>query len=298
MDQQELKTRLEIGARAGAILVIALYVSGYLVVTFNNAKYGIVEFGLFRAKLLSAGFLLLVFVALPTVEVLRAWSLFGFKISPTDKIPGVDHPPSVGYLDVFISSWGFTFLLRVLVFADTDFLGKLFGAFFVILALGTGAIIYGRNKGRLRPKLCLLLMLTTVALGFGSLVLLKKWQTIYLLIWFLIVGFFAQRVELVIREPQRLKSVNWFSTLMSALGLFATFGALFYPNIRPAFGGGQPVKVTIQFTNSSPIDGANKFAGWLVDEGDSGYYIVRARKDHNAIFLPRALVSAVYFEQD
>ena len=66
MQQGDLKSRLEIVAHLGAMSIVLLYVAGFLVVTFNDASYGIVEFGLIRARLLSAGVLLLDFLHYPS----------------------------------------------------------------------------------------------------------------------------------------------------------------------------------------------------------------------------------------
>lgn len=79
MDTTEFKTRLEIASRLGATLFVILYVAGFLVVTFENASFGIVSFGLFRAKVLSAGILFAVFLFLPLLETSRSFGLFGFS---------------------------------------------------------------------------------------------------------------------------------------------------------------------------------------------------------------------------
>ena len=49
-------------------MLVALYGAGFLVVSFHNALYGIVEFGLFRTKLLFAGIVFAIFFGIPFWE--------------------------------------------------------------------------------------------------------------------------------------------------------------------------------------------------------------------------------------
>jgi len=35
---------------------------------------------------------------------------------------------------------------------------------------------------------------------------------------------------------------------------------------------------------------------WLLDEGESGFYVLQAPEDKKGIFLPRSSVAAIYFD--
>jgi len=124
--------------------------------------------------------------------------------------------------------------------------------------------------------------------------------------WFLVVGGLTLRVDNPLlgffsKEDPSLKTLRqfqdleWHWVIGNLLLIFLLFTNWFYPRIMPAIGDGQPSKVTIQFAGASPIDGLPQTDGWLVDETDSGYYLVRAQTDHQAIFLARPIVSVVYF---
>jgi hypothetical protein len=82
MDLDNTKRRLDLVSHAGGLLLVALYVAGFLVAPFANASRGVVELSLFRARVLSAGVLFLVFLALPILEAGRAFGLFGFAEPP------------------------------------------------------------------------------------------------------------------------------------------------------------------------------------------------------------------------
>jgi hypothetical protein len=300
----DLKSRLEIASHIGAFAIAVCYVAGFMVVTFSNASYGIVGFGLLRAKVLSAGILFSIFLVFPMLQSARAFSLFGF-LSPLPLEPAKEMPKAesdfysrgVRLLDYFISSWATVFIICPFVFVKVDFRRSylLINFSFLIVAF----IVTHKSHVHFSksPGYCFIASVGMILLGVGSLALIKKWDSVLLLIWFLVIGSYIHDLDASVKEPRILRDeVNWFWTLLIIIGVISFFTIAFYPKILPQFGGGKPIEATFQFANSSPIDGTTKTKGWIVDEVDGGYYILLTPEDRKSIFIPKPLVSAVYFE--
>lgn len=307
MDTDELKTRLEITTRLGAILFVIVYVAGFLVVTFEDASFGIVAFGLFRAKVLSAGILLTVFLVLPVLETSRSFGLFGFpaRLRKPGLVKGkAEEIPSSFWqvatmLSFFTSAWMTTTLMRWFMFMDYDFQWRYSAVVFGFLAVATALLVIPAWSFPKHPTIYALLSVATIGAGLTGLILLKRWQSIFLILWFLFVGFLVHRTEPILRKPEILRDeVSWYMVLVQLIGVVGFFTIAFYPRIPPMLGGGKPTRATFQFANSSPIDSTAKTEVWLVEEVDNGYYVLRSPNDHKAVFIAKPLVSAIYFEAD
>lgn len=116
-----------------------------------------------------------------------------------------------------------------------------------------------------------------------------------LLLWFTWIGLMAQFINPVVREPGKIRQLRWDVWVGSAVGTVSLFAVLLFPQIRPALGGGVPVAVTLQFFDKSPLDNSSRSQVWLIDETELGFYVLTAKHQGKAVFLPRNLVSAVYF---
>jgi len=121
MELRDLTQRIEVLAKAGTFVLVALYVAGFLVVSLSNASYGIVEFSLFRARVLSAGVLFGLCVGFPVLQAARSYALYGLPTmlgGSSWLIRARDLPTlslrSVQALIFFSSSVSFAFLLRFL----------------------------------------------------------------------------------------------------------------------------------------------------------------------------------------
>ncbi|MHB8526674.1 MAG: hypothetical protein ACYDD2_11025 [Candidatus Acidiferrales bacterium] len=301
MDKLEFKQRLELISRAGAILLVALYGVGFLVVSFHDASYGIVEFGVFRTRLLSAGIIFGVFLGLPLLEASRIFGLFGLQaLRPVARGHKENSGPSAfaaRMMQMFLffsASCAITFFMRWLLggVGSTLSVIPLYAGYFAIFATVLTAI----ERPSVRDSVIWALMGLSVIGFLAALVLGKHWNYLWVLGWFVLVGRLTYQVDSPIREPRRLVWVNWHWVLINTIMLFGIFAIVLYPKIPPAFGGGRPTQVVLQFANVSPIDNSNKTDAWLVDETDDGYYVIRKPQDRKAIFIPKPLVSAVYLE--
>jgi hypothetical protein len=77
------------------------------------------------------------------------------------------------------------------------------------------------------------------------------------------------------------------------VGFFTLF---LYPHMRASLGGGSPVPVVLQFKEKSPLDPAQQRSfGWVLDESDTGFYLLKNDQDKDAIFVPRTDVTLVFY---
>lgn len=302
MGKLEFKERLDLVSRAGAILLVALYGAGFLVVSFRDASYGIVEFGVFRTRLLSAGIIFAIFLGIPFLEACRVFGLLGVPAFES-RIGGRDEKLdssafSVRSMQIFVfisSSLGTAFFMRMLL-ADFDWSLR-----FVLLYLSymavVSAVLVARGFGRLRNSAVLSIVVLTVTVALlAFLITMRQWDYLLLLAWFALVGRLTFQMDSPIREPRKLIEANWTLTVLNIVAVFGLFAVFLYPKIRPVYGGGEPTKVVLEFATVSPIGKSAKSEVWLVDETNEGYYVIHGLNDHKAIFIPRPSVSAVYFE--
>lgn len=303
MNLNEAKPQLDLLSRAGAFLLVALYGVGFLVVSFADASRGVEEFGLFRAKLLSAGVLFSILLALPVLQFVRAFGLLGFAEQAVADMRSTDTPlkapawciRAYHRLSFFNAAWATGFWIQI-IFGKFDFSRAYLIAYVAFLGVSVAVVMLVEKHFSRRPMLAPLVSALMIFLGMSLLALLRKWQPLLVLVWFLWVGSFADDLDSITRSSGNLRHINWLRLLIGAIGTIGLFTVTLYPRVPPVFGGGQPLKVVLQFANASPIDSSKKTNAWLVGEVDSGYYVVQNPDDHKAIFIPRSSVSAVYFE--
>jgi hypothetical protein len=302
--ETELKSQLEVVARIGAIILILFYITGFLVVSFADASRGIVGFGFLRAKILTAGILFSVFVMLPLIDWSRVFGKLGFPDPPIDTLAvrveeatAPEHrtiPFRVVKLFKFIMS-SLPMALFICWFVLLSVPSVKFFAFYVVF-IGIGVTVFMLFAKH--PVASALLSLVLTAAGIAGLIFLKQDQIGILLAWFFFVGYAAHTIESDIRRAQHARNVNWHWVLLSLVLPIGFFSLWLYPKITPSLGGGQPSQVVFQFAGQSPIDGLTKNQLWMLDEVDAGYYVLRDPNEHKAVFIPRGLVSAIYFEAD
>jgi hypothetical protein len=113
--------------------------------------------------------------------------------------------------------------------------------------------------------------------------------------WFLPLGWFAH-YEMSSRS-WKLWSANWEQTLSFLITLLLVFASSYYPHMRPSWGGGAPIPITVYFTKDSTIMPNQSVGALLVDESDAGLYVV-GKNDKRATFIPRGAVGMVYYSDD
>lgn len=77
VSEQGAQDRLQLAARLGGIFLVAAYACGFVVLAIYHAAFKISDFGLVQPRILAAGFLFLLFIAIPAFAVSRTFALFG-----------------------------------------------------------------------------------------------------------------------------------------------------------------------------------------------------------------------------
>jgi hypothetical protein len=301
---EDLKTRLELLTRVGAALVVAFYVSGYLVIEFSNASVGIVNFGLFRAKVLAAGVLFAFFLMLPLLDWTKVigdygapeWTARTISRSNLPEARAREYLSSRRVLEFFVSSLAMAWLLSISILGS-DWIGRYAALSLAFVVAAVASIVVFNFQFSKHPFASAVLAWTISLLGGGLVILLQIRQTKVGLVeaWFLFVGYAAHRIR-VMSEVKHWRDAEWHWIIILILSVPGFFGVYLYRKIPEKIGGGKPTRSVFQFVNQSPIDSASKDELWMLDETDMGFYVLRHPDEHKAVFLPRSSVAAIYFE--
>ena len=124
---------------------------------------------------------------------------------------------------------------------------------------------------------------------------MAEWRRLYFL-WFVFFAVVATGTKTNLKQVSTIRDVNWLMLVFDILVIPVVFGLFLFERIPSRFCGGAPVPVVFQFSGPSPVDGAVKNKFWLIDEGDSGFYVLQAPDDKKGIFLPRSSVAAIYYD--
>lgn len=287
------------------MLLVGVYVCGFLVVSVHLASYGIVEFELLRPRVISAGVLFLIFLAVSASVASYVYDFFGSKGLKEKR--DFEAGTSVhGHILYNLS-------VKSILFWDLFTLEAL-TACFMAIPLGifephariiwyylSVAIIWSTLNAAFhiwfskKPILCGGCAFFALTLGVAGLVVMKMWTELYLVAWFVISGRMSAYIVQEIRVLVEGRGVNLHKWFLGTLGVIVLFAVGVYPKVVPVIGGGSPVAIGLQFTDKSPLDGSLKPRVWLIDETDKGFYVLRSKEDKKGIFLRRELVSAVYY---
>jgi hypothetical protein len=311
MDEQKWETRLKVLTQAAAICLVGVYVVGFLVVSTYHVRFGIPGFDFIRTRIISAGVLFLVFLAFPLWELAGIYDWIKWPQLATQNITNISLESQKNPKREVTPLWLRIYAPVLKVFL---FLGASFGVAFLVnqnltvganqttvfWALGSiglsGAIYVVSALLRTRFELTsfFLVLATLPIYAFGA------WKTHdrgfqLLVVWFLACGITAQGVLRAKKDPSYFFTQALHNILLNLLFPLVLFAAYVYPRIRPVIGGGAPVPIIIYCTDVPPFANSTEVKAKLLDETDSGFYLLLSPDDKQAIFLPRSAVRAIKF---
>jgi len=293
-------------APAGALLLVGVYVSGFLVVSLHYASYGIAQFDVLRSRVLSAGVLFLIFLAVSMTVASYAYELFNAEglrekreleagASIFSHVAYNLSVEAVLFWNLFFFDVGVAFFMSLLL-QDFGIDSWMLGYFLVSGIIGALILVivgyWGFSK---KPVWCGALALTALTLGLCGLIFPKRWADLSLVAWFVVSGRMFVSVVRQTRNFGKGLGINLHRWVLGTVGVVSFFAWSVYPKIKPALGGGVPIVVRMQFTDKSPLDGSFNPQVWLIDESDKGFYILRSKEDKKAVFIRRELISAIYY---
>lgn len=278
----------------GAIAIV--YIFGFLVVSTAHARYGIVLFDLFRARVLAAGLLITLLVLIPVVTGLRVYDKW---LELRTKQP-IGFP---GYLVVgifMIWIWGIVTCEFYPLFpgnSRTVFHVSSNLAWWILTCFSALPLVISFPKRY--PFVTLMMLLLTVGiLNFCVFVMFSK--SLFILAAWLIVFTAApvSLIQFITREKVEGRKSEWyFKSAGYCIVAVIAFTHTLYFRIKPGWGGGLPQRVTVNLTKSIPLSNPGNIRAFLIDETDKGYYLTINPDDHKASFVPRDAVGSIDFEE-
>lgn len=289
-------------SKAVALILAATYGFGFLVVSLNEAEYGIYQFNVLKPRIFAAGALFALMLAIPTLAIRRVvrrslipqgagqaclkWSVDTNRYFNMCIILA---SISYGYL------WGWPEL-------DLPSLSKKLStpqsyALEGCVSLSALITVWFRRHHKTEPERCKWLPLADFGLenvivlyalsgfvGFGRLVY-----------WFFVVGMYAGWLDDRLRESQKRDRLYAEILLIFVLILVTYYARFMYPNLNPPVAGRRLPAVTLYLTQkASPFDQLQQNL-YLVDENDSGFYFVQNPAQRQAVFVPRSSVASLQF---
>lgn len=272
-------------------IAIALYASGFLIISLHHSKYGFTETNPFRPRILAAGAWFFLFSGIPIAIVTAyrgksqlAWLQFAQFL----------YPYYVGCVMLSIpASMLFSFSSVPALAAPVRWW------WVTAILLSLGALVFLTESKKFPPVVPAVASVLFVSFfvqdAIRELFIAQSFQQRSITLWLFGLGV-VTLVELNARS-KNFAETAWTKTVFVLLASLLVFASYYYPHIKAAWGGGTPVTVTLFFTKQSPIKASQSVSVQLVDESDAGFYIV-GQNETRAISVPRNAVSLVYFSDN
>jgi hypothetical protein len=309
---------LEKAAKISTYAIPPVYLCGFVVLSLYEGNFGIADLSPVRVKALAAGILFVFFLALPSVAAVRAFQLLGLK-KPGSRTIEIGHDSNLPYFyviklaELYMLS---TFISMGLLFVFVRPPRMWFpgspayeGSHFSLLSFSVGLISLGMyslmigQQGSIRkafaakPKRCASLALLTSLLWIIWNFEMSDWLFFQLVGWCYLVGLASIFAARAVEKGRGLKSTDWELGVLIAFAVFVPwFATSLYGNIKPAFGGGNPVPAKLYLLQDNAVLGGKILDVLVIEETDHGYYVVSPIKDSKrAIFVPRSNVTTAEF---
>jgi hypothetical protein len=277
-----------------------VYLFGFLVMSVYDATYGIVNFSLFRPRVIAVGTLFAFLILLLMLITFRAFALFG--LGPEEpRVMGIQPTPenrlyALAYVAFGLPAacFGLTWLLTFLFSNYPETPWQVFAILILeALTLATLAIL-GRNRFNTHP-------LPFVALSFFNAAALLLVLFVYAdrtLFWFVLWSFlvcvFTLTVALKFENPNGIRKTEWERLALVIIPLvFFAYATKVYPKIRHEFGGGAPTPIILHLTKKLPPFDSDSVSVSLIDETEDGYYVLFG--ESRAEFVTRTTVEEIEF---
>jgi len=294
---------LETLSKSIAAFAIILYGCGFLITSIYHARYGFTETNPLRPRIASAGAWFLLFMTLPIALINGFMNSKAYNEHKDKWFAGIHvlipsyMTACVGLQALFGTGWIFDFY-------QEEYPDQTIGTWHPLLIFfGTVAFVFviviflqWKRVPRYIPALVWIACFAfIIQRSVDALFYKGRFQGNAIGLWFLVGGilvYFEGK-----RRSWRPILGDWpVTTFFIFAGLLA-FANFYYPHIKSSVGGGTPIPVTIQFTKDSIIKPNQSVAAFLIDESDSGLYIV-GKADKKATFIPRNAIGVVHFSDD
>ena len=277
-------SQIEQVTKVGAVLAAAVYAVGFLVISAYDSYFGIVEFDFLRSRLVAAGILCLFFVAVLSLVAI------GLPVKFTTFFSG---RASSKLFDLCFGTTVTLYLTYIL------FAGNNFESAFAILKAAALPIIAGLASPRLLDARRF--WLVDIVLYVCSIIIVVVDIRFAsdgirgVLLWLFFVSFLLWICPSSFATVKERPAFYTHIILIPSVAALAGFGPLVYRCINVSVGGGVPSPVTICTHSSQEQRRSRQVTAALIDETDRGCYVLVPESSKRATFIPRELVSALYF---
>ena len=287
---------IDLIVKATVILAAVIYGCGFLVISIHQFRYGLVELNPLRPRVLAAGIWFLFFATIPFVIEIE-----GNSIKPSS--PERERWLRKRSTRFFFSTLSCFWLGMIVAYAfdiptDVGQAGPSTLTIILVIAV-SAALVFADQWNRFPHWLAVL-----GSLGFGFLLLscgardllsYHHQSVATIALWFWISGFLAHG-EMQSRD-WKFQIGNWKGSVLLGISAVVAFSSFYYPQMKPSWGGGEPVPATIYFAKDYLVLQGRIVSAKIVDETDAGFYVVGG-SDKRATFIPRSEVAMVYYSDD
>ncbi len=284
-----LSPLLDIFSKTIAGTAIALYASGFLIISLHHSRYGFTETNPFRARILAAGAWFFFLTAIPALTATAyadgkklTWASFGQFLYPY-------------YFACTVSSYLTQFFFNLPEGSAVNLDKKAWLKICLSLVLLGLLVFLGQSKKV--PAIVSTSASVVFAIYFVQATARELFESEHFSSGSVALWFFGVGVVVLLennRYKQSLAEGAWSKTAFTLLAILFIFARFYYPQIKSAWGGGTPVPVTIYFSKDSALKPNQSVSVYLVDESETGFYIV-GQNEKVAVFVPRNAISLVYF---
>jgi hypothetical protein len=281
------------------VLAAILYGFGFLVISIHQYSYGLTEMDLLRPKVLAAGLWFLCFTAVPFVLVLEGNTIKFTHMSPQRE--NWLRRRSTGFYFSAASCYWLAMILADSAFEFQKVVeprGPSAGTIILAMVV-SGALVLADQWERFPHWVAVVASTAFGGLllycGLRDMVYFHGQSVASIALWFIVVSFFATgEMESRSWTPQ---VGNWKQSLALCLSAVGTFATLYYPHIKPSWGGGAPTPAIIYFAKDALVLPGQSVSAQILDEVDGGFYIIGGG-DKKATFIPRSEIAMVYYSDD
>jgi hypothetical protein len=281
------------------LFLAGIYGSGYLVVSVYHASLGLNELSPLRPKVVFAGVL---FLSLTAYAAFLDW--YVQSVFWNDVKDLVNKVLKVAYLVLAqFCFYLFAAAPMMVLFRETAAPSSIWitGGFVVILVSLFFVLAFHQAhrlpwmqrwiSGRTITPVCIILIVALAAslLKYGG--LFRQFMI------FLVAVTVVTRVILTLIKKGNIPDFQEWSLIPLLVVLpILIFGTWVYPHMRAAFGGGEPTQADLWLTLPDGNKGVQKVRAKIVDETDSGFYLIEDG-EARVRYVPRSAINAVVFDK-
>jgi hypothetical protein len=281
-----------------ATIAALAYGVGFIVVSLHRASFGITQFSLLRPRVVSAGFLIIVLTAVPSIAARRRTHLRDFALlefdSSVKKWLHIAVLLNAGFFTslvlavasrfLFVRYWG----VRNYDLGFTAYLGA-FAVFSTLVP------IIGLSQRERYPRTAMVVAWVNFLAANAVLLGWFKGPFLVMIYWYLGVGLLAAMGPPLLRRGLKNETTDWETNIIGAAFLLVVLSTFIYSRVKPWFGGGLPISIEIQTTGPTPLGTSFSGETLLIDETDQGFYVLRDPSTRAAVFIPRHAVNGVLY---